>query len=116
MATGRAGTVAIWSLCVSNGDLVTVVLDIENDSDQIDHSRHTGGSGPRSEPSHSGRAVCWSPTSTQSAQTGSLGRRRRRHVWLGPRNERSETSSRGPKGPTRHHARPPTRFTSQPTC
>ena len=29
---------AIWSLCVSNGDLVTEVLDIENVSDQIDPS------------------------------------------------------------------------------
>ena len=27
--------VAIWSLCVSTADLVTVVLDIENDSDQM---------------------------------------------------------------------------------
>ena len=31
MATGRAGTLAIWSPCVSNGDLVTVVLDIEKE-------------------------------------------------------------------------------------
>jgi len=29
-------TAAIWSLCVSNADLVTQVLDIEKDSDQID--------------------------------------------------------------------------------
>jgi hypothetical protein len=29
-------TPAIWSPCVSNGDLVTVVLDIENVGDQID--------------------------------------------------------------------------------
>ncbi len=29
---------AIWSLCVSNGDLVTHVLDIENVGDQIDAS------------------------------------------------------------------------------
>jgi len=31
----RAGTAAIWSLCVSNGDLVTNVLDIEKESDQM---------------------------------------------------------------------------------
>ena len=32
----------IWSPCVSNGDLVTHILDIEKESDQIDRS----GRGP----------------------------------------------------------------------
>ena len=34
----------IWSLCVSNGDLVTVVLDIEKESDQIGSGRPRNGS------------------------------------------------------------------------
>ena len=43
-------TVAIWSLCVSNGDLVTQVLDIENVGDQIDPwagDLELGEAGPR---------------------------------------------------------------------
>ena len=43
----RSPASAIWSLCVSNADLVTLVLDIENHSDQIDvgtiRSRSTSG-------------------------------------------------------------------------
>ena len=39
MATGSAATAAIWSLCVSNGNLVTHILDIENVGDQIGRSR-----------------------------------------------------------------------------
>jgi len=39
VVTGPAATAAIWSLCVSNPDLVTHVLDIENESDQIGRSR-----------------------------------------------------------------------------
>ena len=34
--TRSAVTVAIWSLCVSKPDLVTHILDTENESDQID--------------------------------------------------------------------------------
>ena len=33
---GDPRSVAIWSLCVSNGDLVTLLLDIEKEGDQID--------------------------------------------------------------------------------
>jgi hypothetical protein len=39
VATGSAATTAIWSLCVSKGDLVTQILDIENLGDQIARSR-----------------------------------------------------------------------------
>jgi hypothetical protein len=39
MATGSAATAAIWSLCVSYGDPVTHVLDIENLGDQIGRLR-----------------------------------------------------------------------------
>ena len=93
VATGPAATAAIWSLCVSNSDLVTHILDIENEGDQIDPPP--------------------SPKSTESAQTGSRARLRRRRVWLGPRNEPPETSSRGRSGSTGHHARPPTHFQSR---
>ena len=48
--------------------------------------------------------------------TSSLARLRRRHVWLGPRNEQRETSFRGQSGPTWHHGLLTTHFQSQPTC
>src|SRR6476469_2653702 len=47
VATGSAGTVAIWSLCVSIGDLVTVVLIFEKESDQIGSRRRKGRAGRR---------------------------------------------------------------------
>jgi hypothetical protein len=39
VASGFAATAAIWSLCVANGDLVTLLLDIEKEGDQIDRQR-----------------------------------------------------------------------------
>ena len=84
MATGRAGTVAIWSLCVSKGDLVTVVLDIENVGDQIDllrrHPLDTGGLGPRFE--------------TAAAPIPSTARTRRRGLPAPAQEPADVTSSR----------------------
>src|SRR6188508_435390 len=79
--------------------------EIETESDQIDLQRAAAPA-----------RTLLSPTSRESAQTGSLARLRRRHVWLGPRNEQRETSFRGQSGPTWHHGLLTTHFQSQPTC
>jgi hypothetical protein len=99
VASGPAATAAIWSLSVSNGDLVTHIINIDKESDQIHPQRAAAPARP-----------LLSPTSRESAQTGSLARRRRRQVWLGPRNERRDTSFRGPIGSTWHDGRSPTHF------